>query len=204
LSSVATTTGRHTLRGFARGAVSRVIGEEGAVRTGRELLRRPGVVIRDYVAGGTAGYVHPVSWLLLAVAVFVLGGRVTLGSTGAPESDRIWMLLLIPFIAVASRITFWRGPYNLAEHLIMVVYLSAQVLLILTVLSVGMLVLPARSQATYALVTLVVAAAWFVWGCSRVFERYPWRAAPGGVIAIALGAAGWVATVLLLVTVLRR
>jgi hypothetical protein len=67
--------GRHTLTGFVRGAFRRVVGEEGALHTALQLFRRPGVVVRDYVAGRTVRYVHPVAWLLLSVALLTIVGR---------------------------------------------------------------------------------------------------------------------------------
>jgi hypothetical protein len=119
-------TGRHTLRSLAGGVLSRVFNtEEGIGHTIAQLTVRPGTMIREYLSGRTACYTHPAAYLLIAAAVFTLGLQLVAASTGAGDENRIFALMIIPFVAAASRALFWRGRYNYAEHLIAVMYLCA-------------------------------------------------------------------------------
>jgi hypothetical protein len=185
------------------GAVRRLIGEEGAFRTARELFSNPGRVIRDYIAGRTKPYVHPAAYLLLTVAVFAIVVRLTSGTTGAGDTDRVLVLLVVPSVAAASRALFWRGRFNYAEHLLAVTYLSAQCLVILTVLFAGMLVVPQGAAAMYSIASLVVCVGYFVWAYSTIFEQRRWIAAAAGLLALLTGAVTWLALLSFVVNLIR-
>jgi hypothetical protein len=196
--------GRHTLRRFVRSLLSRVVAEEGVAQTAVQLTRRPGRVIRDFLAGKTIRYVNPVGYFLVSAAAFTLIGRVIGGSTGAAESDRILAILIIPFVAVASRVLQWRGRFNIAEHLILVTYLGSQVLVVLAVLYVGVLLVPSGAERTYALLALVSALSFYVWGYSQVFETRRLRAALVGVLSLLFGSALWLTILILILRLLRQ
>lgn len=136
--------------------------------------------------------------------MFTLIGRAIGGSTGAPESDRVFAFLVIPFVAGLSRALHWRGRFNFAEHLILVTYLGAQVLVLLTVLYVGILTVPARSEPTYAMVALAASLSFYVWAYSQVFEGRRLRAALVGILSLLLGSAAWMILLIVLVGALRQ
>ena len=196
--------GRHTLRRFVAGALQRTVGEEGALHTARQLTVRPGRVIRDYLAGRTIRYVHPATYLLLGVAFFALVLGVVGGPTGAGETERLFTLLVIPFVVVASRMVFWRGPFNFAEHLIVVLYLAGHVLVILAATYGVVLLVPRSFAGSAALAWFAIGAGYFVWGYSRIFEERPIRAAGAALAALSIGILVWLAFTLILVTLLRR
>jgi hypothetical protein len=196
--------GRHTLRGFAAGALRRAIGDDGAFLTAKELAVRPGDVIRNYLAGQTVRYVNPVTYFLLAAALFTIVGRSVSGSTGASDSDKVFTFLVIPFVAGASRVFHWRGAYNYAEHLIAVVYLAAQTLLLLAILYPFTLLLPKQLSGSFAASCGVLAVIYFVWGYSRIFKERPWLAAIIGVLALVSGAVVWLVVTAGIVAALRQ
>lgn len=196
--------GRHTLTGFGRGILARVVGEEGVVHTAVQLAVRPGRVIRDYVGGKTRRYVNPVGYLLVMAAAFTLVGRVVSGSTGAADSDRLLAILVIPFVAGVSRLLNGRRGFNLAEHLILVTYLGAQLLALLTLLHVGLLVMPAGARPTYALFALGAGSAYYLWAYVQFFESRRVIALLMGILSLVLGSALWLGLLVLIVGLLRR
>lgn len=196
--------GRQTLRGFAAGVLRRAVGEEGALVTVKQLAVRPGQMIRDYLAGRTVRYVHPATYLLLAAAVFALVSSALGGATGAGESDRLFALLVIPIVAAACRVLFWRGAYNYAEHLIAVTYLAAQALLLLVLLYCGTLLVPQIFVGWFAAVSIVLSTAYFSWGYSQIFEQRPVLAAGGALAALLVGVVVWLGITMVIVAVLRR
>jgi hypothetical protein len=197
------TDGRHTLRRFGHWALASVVGEKGLVNTAVHLTARPGRVMTDYLAGRTIRYVNPVGYLLVTAALFTLVGRLIGGSTGAAESDRLIALLAVPFVAAAARVLYWRGPYNLAEHLIIVTYLGAHMLALLTMFYLGVLVVPAAGIAAYAALSLGAGLVYYGWGYSQVFPLPRYLGVLLAVMSVALGSAIWVAAMAALVGVLR-
>lgn len=183
--------GRYTLRGFLGNTLRRTVGEEGALNTVHRLSTHPGRVVHEYLAGCTVRYVHPAAYLLLTAALFTLVGRLLLGSTGAAQSDRAFVLLVIPILAAVSRVLFWRGRYNYAEHLIAVTYITAHSVLILAVLTIGTIIVPQQHLGVYAMAGVGAAVAFFAWAYSRIFEKHPWLAAVAAIVTLVIGTIGW-------------
>jgi len=161
-------------------------------------------MIRDYLAGGTVRYVHPATYLVLAAAVFALVSSAPGGATGAGEAERLFALLVIPIVAAACRLLFWRESFHYAEHLIAVTYLGAQALLLLALLYCGALLAPQAIVGWFAAASLVLSAAYFTWGYSQIFERRPLLAAGGALAALLVGTAAWLGVTVAIVTLLRR
>jgi hypothetical protein len=189
---------------FATSALRRTVGEEGALTTVKQLAVRPGRVIRDFLTGRTVGYVHPAAYLLLTSAAFALVSSALGGATVGGEADRLFALLLIPFVAAVLRVLFWRGPYNYAEHLIAVVYLAAQVLLFLALPYFGVFIVPQAFGEWFAVVSLAACVGYFAWGYSQMFEQRPLLAAGGALIALFIGILVWLGFTLVIVALLRR
>jgi hypothetical protein len=196
--------GRYTLRMVATSALRRTVGEEGALTTIKQLVVRPGWVIRDFLSGRSVRYVHPATYLLLTAAIFAVVSSTLGNATGGGESDQLFALLIIPFVAAAARVIFWRGSYNYAEHLIAVVYLAAQAILFLAVLYVGVLIVPQALIRWFAVVPLAVCVGYFVWGYSQMFEQRRLLVAGRALAALLIGTVAWLAFTLVMVTLLRR
>lgn len=196
--------GRHTVRSLARGVAERLFNAEaGLIHTVVRLTIRPGPMIREYFAGRTIPYVHPAAYLLVAAGTFAFSSSVLGGPTGAADADRFVALLLIPFVAGASRILFWHGRYNFAEHLIGSMYLSGHCLLVLAVLYVAVPFVSEPMRVAYVLIALALAAAYFLWGYSQLFPGRRILAGLAGVAALVLGALAWFVVMVWLVNWLR-
>lgn len=198
-------TGRHTLRSVLGGILGRFISiENGFGRTAALLTTRPGAVITGYWGGQTIRYTHPAGYLLVSVAVFALALRLSSGPTGAGEGDRLFALLILPFVAAASRALLWRAHRNYAEHLIAVLYLCGHAILALAVLSVGLSLLSGAAATVYRNAALIMGAGYFLWGYSQAFPARPVMASIVGLTALVLGAAAWVTLMAVLVNLLGR
>ena len=112
------------------------------VHTATGLLVRPHIVVGDYLRGRRVVYTNPVQWAILTSGATALIGHV-LGRVGpvqiktdgeTPEwlrsaigqmgssSGPLYVLVLLPVLAVALRIVFGRRGGSVAEHLVLVLY----------------------------------------------------------------------------------
>lgn len=124
---------------FAQAATSL---EGPLVRTAVGLLLRPHVVVGDYLRGRRVVYTNPVQWAILTSGATALIGHVlgrvgpvqikTDGSTPqwlkdaidqlGSNSGPLYVLVLLPGLALALRIAFGRRGGTIAEHLVLVLY----------------------------------------------------------------------------------
>jgi hypothetical protein len=151
----------------ARHVAAQVAGElspvdRGIVFTFLGVLRRPGVVARDYVEGRTVRYVGPVKYFLLLVgAAQILALRVSFlremaegfvhgwhrddGGGGGSEQTQLLAFVskyfvslaaaMVPPFALATRLLFRRARLNYAEHVVLALYTAAQQLAMLVVVA---------------------------------------------------------------------
>jgi hypothetical protein len=182
---------RHTIRSLVGGAFRRLFdAESGLTHTLIQLAVNPGRVVRDYLAGRTIIYTHPVAYVIVAFAVFVVAFRWS-GGMGGGGFERLSSGTIPLFLAVASRIVFWRAGLNYAEHLIVNMFLFAQVVLIVTGALVLGYVVPESGQLMVVGGALAVACAYVIWSYTRVFSQRPGLAAAGGLLVLVLGVSLW-------------
>ena len=194
---------RFTLWTFAGDALRRLVNlEHGITHTFLRLLADPGIVVRDYLRGRTVIYVHPFAYLVLAFAAFALTFRLLGGAGG--EGNQVFFGAVVFLLAAASRVIFWRSGLNLAEHLILTLFLYAQVLLLLTVGMVAVWPLPQSARPTAGVFFVGVACAYVMWGYSRIFPKRRWLAALGGLLVLVTATALWAATMMIIVASLAR
>lgn len=152
---------RLTLRYFSEEVVRKFLNlESGWLRTFRELLLRPGEMLRRYVAGDRSGYANPLSFLLinaLIVLVFMsfLGFNerilaMSMSMLDAPtlgqyrlqkfvtgylfqNMNLMYIGILVPF-AVVMRLLFRKSGYNLAEFLVITIFMMAESMLFSVIL----------------------------------------------------------------------
>tara|TARA_R110002094_G_scaffold140522_4_gene131428 strand:- start:1040 stop:1690 length:651 start_codon:yes stop_codon:yes gene_type:complete len=133
----------------ARGLIARFFGEltsleRPLLRTLRGVLSRPGVVASDYVRGQRVRYTNPIKWALLSTGLAFLVGRV-IGSEGpvrldvdpstempgwarpifeflASNAAPLFVLLLLPLLAMTMRLSFRGTGRKFAEELVLVLY----------------------------------------------------------------------------------
>jgi hypothetical protein len=136
------------------------------LRTLIDLFRKPEAVIGGYIEGVRRRYVNPISYLALALTVggiymIVLNKffpnamteMSTMGVEGQQETTikmvnsiqeyySILMVLFIPLYALLSRVVFInRKEFNFTEHIVMAMYIMAQLSLVSSVLNIALLVL---------------------------------------------------------------
>ena len=198
--------GRQTLRRLIFGGLGRVIGVDGGfVHTAVRLTIAPHTVVTDYLAGRTVRYTHPFAYLVIAFATFALVGElmdVTVAGEG--ESNRGMTALLVPFVAIASRVVFLRGRFNLAEHLILASYLFGHVALLLAGLQALVPVLTVAAMQALLVCAIVAIVAYFTWVYARVFSRHPALAGLGAIAALIGGVLLWATMLMMLVRVAQR
>lgn len=198
--------GRPTLRSLLRAAVGQVLDLDRGFRfTTTGLTVAPGRVITGFLRGDTVRYTHPLAYLLVAFATFALTGQLAGGVAGMTDgANRIFTATAIPVIAAVSRVVFWRGRLNYAEHLIIVVYLLGHIVLGLAVLQAATPLLPLAATPTIGLLGLAAGVGYFTWAYTRIFSRRPWLAAVGGLATLGAGLGLWVALVVQVVAFLRE
>lgn len=196
---------RHTLRSFVRSGAAQLLDlDRGFLHTFWRLVTSPVTVVRDYLAGATVKYTHPVGYLAVAFAAFALTGSVAGGSAGlADGGNRLFTATAVPVIALASRALFWRLRLNYAEHLVIASYLLGTVLLALSLLQVLTPVVPLAVRPAVGVASLAASVGYFAWSYARIFERRPWLAAAGALITLSAGIALWFGLMLLVVSLLR-
>jgi hypothetical protein len=189
--------------------------DSATVRTLRGLISRPGGFVRDYLLGRRVGYLGPLRYYLLVIALNV-GASALLqhpSATATPaEPERsFWdqnlvqlqigvafALLMLP-LAVAQRMLHRRSGYHLAEHYAFNLYVLAQSVVV--VLS-ARIVLWAAGRVLRGdpegLLWLAVFVCYLLWA-GRDFYREPlWRVGlkVAGALAAALAFLGVVGLLL--------
>ena len=217
--------GRLTLRAVASHLVTDAFDlNHGLFFTALELQRRPGAAMRDYVAGRTVRYANPVRYLLILVAITTLvylkmGVAARVGAdftTGFNEGARgpelfdvrqmndfvtrymnLFLVLVVPFAAAASRLVFRRSGYNLAENLVFNTYVYAQQCLFFVVIAGTVHFGGLGGQGVWMPVYLVVSTAYYAWAAAGFFGQRPLPATLRALAATVLAYIGYFAAVML-------
>lgn len=148
-------TGRITINQVVKDLQNQVVHiEQGFLFTVRELVLRPGIMVRDYLAGKRVKHVKPVKFLVWATAISFLVVKL-LGfqeyiinqvkaqqnlQDNTPALERVqkmsdWinahpsviMLFTVPFIGLASWLLFRKRGYYYAEHFTAAAYLMGMI-----------------------------------------------------------------------------
>lgn len=198
--------GRHTLRGFVRAGLGHILDvDRGFLHTVMRLTVAPGRVLREFVAGATERYTHPVAYLLVAFAAFAVTGRLAGGEAGITDgSNRALTATAVPVIAVAARIIFWRSRLNYAEHLIATMFLLGHVVLGLALIQLLTPIVPLAVSTALGLVGIAAGVGYFAWGYSSIPGRRPWLGATGALAALVLGLALWAAALVQILNLFRQ
>lgn len=185
--------GRLTVRGVTGRVITHFFSfDRGFFRTVRDLLLRPAGVVSDYLSGRTRPYMEPAQFFLLNISAAQLvswwvgsfrdiaRGMVDAAARAAADVDILAIaldryyitlgLVLVPVLAICTRLVFHRRGLNLAEHLVFHLYLLGQAALVWIVM-IMLDVLP--NPAGYLLVGLIFAAGvgFYIWTGSRFFGQ---------------------------------
>lgn len=203
------------MRSLLRQAADNLLNlDQGLLHTMGALSRRPGWMVQEYLRGRTRPFTNPVKyliiWVALATFVYHFSGLIeaqldwAAGDPGAteeiasiPAMDEITryfnvlLMLGVPFMAVFSRLLFFRAGYNFTEHLIFNVFVYAHQTF-LFVLTVPMYFL-LDDIGWYLMLWTVLALGYYVWACRQFFEVGWFSAAWRGVMVTVFGYLGfWV------------
>jgi hypothetical protein len=188
---------RLSVRGVASDVITRITSaDRGFVHTAYRLTVAPGDVIRDYISGRTVVYSHPFGYLIFAFAAFAILSGVFGGTTGTGGAEnRLFIALIVPFMAFAARLLLWRGDLNYAEHLIAAGYVIAHVALFFGIMQAAIPFVSGDpgGRSAYVLFygALSVAVAFVVWAYSRLSPARPLLGGVCGLLSLAGGIALW-------------
>jgi hypothetical protein len=190
---------RLTMGLVLRNVVSTVFGlNRGLLHTFLSLIRNPGRVAGDYVAGATVSYTNPVSYLLLCASITALlftsfGGIEEMirgfnagwhSGSPVPSAEAalrrmaahasIIVALVVPVTAAFSCLVFYRAARNYAEHLVFNAFVLGQAALIVT--GLDLLSRPvARPDSTAGeaagLLIAMIGAGYYAWAACHFFQR---------------------------------
>lgn len=109
----------------------------------KDLLIKPGIVVKEYIEGKRKKYFNPLSFLVICAALHFYAASTTgyfeaLSNAekrgGAPQQVAIWkevfeisskygktldLFILVPLITIVAWIFFRKPKYNLAEHFVL-------------------------------------------------------------------------------------
>jgi hypothetical protein len=107
----------------------------------KDLLRKPGVVAREYLEGKRKKYFNPFSFLVImtAASAFISYQTGYLSEAGRGNANAseyyseardisvkygklIGLILIVPLYSLLSWLFFWKPKYNLAEHVVLQSY----------------------------------------------------------------------------------
>jgi hypothetical protein len=178
-------SGRISLRQIASEVLSELIAlDRGLPHTAIALFRRPGSLIRDYLAGATHRVTGPAKYLLICAAIgaivyLQLGWLKTdvggLSGLSAIAREHLSLLLIarVPVAALLTVVLFRRAGFNLAEHLVFNAYATAQSLLLLA-LTAPVALLGIVPMELYAGLLVLGAVAYYTWAAVDLFRIHLW------------------------------
>ncbi len=163
--------------------------DRGLLRTAVDLSRRPGAMVREYLAGRTRPYTNPAKYLILCAAlttfVSLVSGfsetSVEAAIAANPEASEnltqwfdftqryfnLMLLLGLPILPFLSRLLFRSVDVTLTEHLIFNTYVYAQQSLFFIVLLPTFLL---WGIGTINLLYFVSVAGYYTWACRGFFR----------------------------------
>lgn len=174
----------------------------------RMLLAQPGTVARSYVQGKRKRYFGPLSFLAVVVAaasaVNVLTGFRPIYSNSPnaivnflQSHMNLLVFAEVPLLAAISRLLDLRGPFNLAEHLVLVAYTSSLRIIVAMLVLIPVwyvfrahhataLALPARLMWTLNLGATSIWALYFGFATSQFLSDGKARSWCKGILAAVL------------------
>jgi Protein of unknown function (DUF3667) len=168
--------------------------DHGLLFTAKELLLRPGTMLKNYMQGQRVKYYNPFTYILLLgglSAIFLKQFHwrslfVDLGIFSNRTIDQeIWissikhfsfrLLASIPVYALVSWLFYWRKHFNFSEHLIGNTYLRGQGNLLMIIIAPLALMLPPSTMyvAELKLVAYVGVLIYIGWAYAGWFNDKP-------------------------------
>jgi hypothetical protein len=163
--------------------------DSGLLHTGLALTRRPGAMVREYLAGRTRPYTNPAKYLIICAAMATFASIASgfsdvqveqVAATRPDVADDIALLLTnvqryfnlililgLPTLPLLTRLFFRGSPYNFTEHLVFNSYVYAhQNLLMVAVLPAFFLF---RNTMVFGALYMAVTTTYYIWACRGFF-----------------------------------
>lgn len=190
--------------------------DQGFLYTIKALMLRPGHTVREYIEGKRVKHIRPVKFMFWSAAISFLvfhfigldkdmmekigqqqhSGNNQLGQRFAEkvfslfsEHPAIALFMMIPLIALWSRVLFRRYQYNYAEHFVLNAYLMGEISLA-TIVTSPLAKLIGQFTTSTVPMTLFSVGVWvgyFAWAYGQFFQRKTAGTWIKGGLAILLG-----------------
>ncbi|MEM9022220.1 MAG: DUF3667 domain-containing protein [Bacteroidota bacterium] len=176
-------------------------------QTCKAMFVRPHVVVREYLGGKRKKYVNPGRYLIFGVTMATLpmlfidlydysqnsfwsvdAGRADLQAEMYAEIQKYYnvlLLMLIPVMALFTRLFYRKPQYGYAEHLVLNAYVLTQVNLVAFVFMVLQILLPQSWAGWLSMISLLVYG-YMIWTFTRFFEGRTWWLLLKGVFTLLL------------------
>lgn len=150
----------------------------------KELMLRPGDVIREYLDGRRKAYYNPFSFLLIVLGIATLIAANFNLVTGNSRKDPISIFLNqhynlvhiynIPFMALFAWLFFRKSKRNYAEHLIAAVFTSAERVVFYTILAMPLMIMFPKYYMTITFAYVVIWGVYSCWATTSYTEERNW------------------------------
>lgn len=168
--------------------------EKGFFYTGKELLLRPGLAVRQFLEGNRAKHFKPIGYVIICSILYSLVNH-QLHMDHGPENTNPglkWVaehynysnLIEILFIGLSLSFFFRKKGYSYVEYLVLLCYLTGFLMLLST------LVLVAAYLITPALLTIIlwISILYYTWGIGQFFNDRKFVTYLKAFLAYAVGA----------------
>jgi len=185
--------------------------EKGFINTAKMLLIKPGTVIKDYLNGKTKVYMNPLKFFLIIAGInaaimiyFKIFDHNIERNTNLAGANEIAIQLshkmseimkkylhiigifIIPFISIMSKWFFRKKKLYYAEHLIINLFLSAELAIFAFFLNFFYYYFPLLYDYSL-LVNFLLIATYISWSFSQIFDTSKFKAFIGALFANYLG-----------------
>lgn len=163
--------------------------DSGLLHTALALTRRPGEMVREYIAGRTRPYTNPAKYLVICAAVATFASiasgfadaqvdQVAAASPDVAEDiailltnvQRYFNLILIlglPVLPLLTRLLFRGTPHNFTEHLVFNTYVYAHQNLIMVPILPAFILL--RDTIVFGALYMALTTGYYIWACRGFF-----------------------------------
>lgn len=155
----------------------------------RQLTIKPGLIVKEYIAGKRKRYFPPVTFFLVMAGLLVVVSSLThvfrmvfdsrnheVGSSlqQVVTSRLNWIYFLLTLLyPLLYRLFYFRKPYNYVEHVVASFFWQGYLLLFLIVFLVPLIVLSSSLQGMYTAfwIYIVVQCLYYAWSYYQLFEK---------------------------------
>lgn len=130
--------------------------DKGLFYTFWQLIKNPGVVLKDYLEGKRAKHFKPIAYVLMLSAISVLlahwnvkliqylqhqrtGSSIYVTEHFFTKYQSAFILIMIPIVSIITWLVFKKNKYNFWEHMLVNTYMAAQLNVLVILLHIFIL-----------------------------------------------------------------